>query len=274
MNRILTLIAVVAVCLNAASAQQAQTQTNNSASSQTSASANSKNLDLQSGTNISGELQKTLDVRKAKVGDQVVLKTTKAIKSDGRKIVNKGATLIGHVTDVAGKTDSNNSSSISILFDTVQDGSLTYPLTATIRSLTGRRTNSPSDNETMFSSESNARSSSNASMAPVGGGGLVGGVTGAVGSTVNSSTATVGSVVGATTGAAGSVVNTTGNVVGGATNGVTGSLGRIQISESANASADGSSVLSLNGENLRLEKGTTFNLVVGQSANASTDKQP
>jgi hypothetical protein len=68
-------------------------------------------------------------------------------------------------------------------------------------------------------------------------------------------------------------VNSTTSVVGNTATGVGHSLGGIQISQSSNTSVEGSSVLSLQGRNLRLEKGTTFNLVLAQSASASTSKQ-
>jgi hypothetical protein len=89
-----------------------------------------------------------------------------------------------------------------------------------------------------------------------------------VGSVVNSTTSTVGSVVGGTTAAVGSTVESTTS----AGTGVRRSLGGIQISQSSNASVEGSSVLSLQGGNLRLEKGTNFNLVLTESASARTAK--
>ncbi|MGH9907765.1 MAG: hypothetical protein ACRD8U_19530, partial [Pyrinomonadaceae bacterium] len=77
-------------------------------------------------------------------------------------------------------------------------------------------------------------------------------------------------VVGASTGAVGSAVDATGRTVKGATAGTGRSLGRIQITESSSTSAEGGVVLSLRGENLRLEKGLTFNLLLNRSANAGT----
>jgi hypothetical protein len=70
------------------------------------------------------------------------------------------------------------------------------------------------------------------------------------------------------------VVNATGNVAGSSTGAVSDSLRGIQISESANASASGTSVLSLAGKDLRLEKGTSFTLVLNQSAKTEISKQP
>ncbi len=273
MNKTLMSVLLLVTCVIPLSAQQAENQTTAAAAASTETSAAAKNLQIQSGTQLSGELQKTIDVRKAKVGDPVVLKTTKAIKSEGRKIVHKGAKLHGQVTEVTQKTKSNAASSISILFDRLEDGSLSIPITATISSITKVHSNTTNG----FRSESEAQSASGASMqsAPASGrGGLVGGVTNTVGGAVNSSTGTVGNVVGGATSTTGSVVGTTGDVVGSSTAGLSGSLSKIQISESSSTSASGTSILSLTGENLRVEKGATFNLVVTQSTSAEISRQP
>jgi hypothetical protein len=58
--------------------------------------------------------------------------------------------------------------------------------------------------------------------------------------------------------------------VGNVASGVSRPLPGIQISQSSNTSVQGESVLSLQGGNLRLDKGTRFNLVLTQSASAGT----
>src|SRR4029078_12208857 len=90
-----------------------------------------------------------------------------------------------------------------------------------------------------------------------------GGLLGGVGSTV-------GGAVGGTTSAVGSAVNSTTGEVGNTVTGVGRSLGGIRISQSSSATVEGSSVLSLQGQNLKLEKGTNFNLVLTESVNART----
>lgn len=275
MNQTLMSVLLLVTCAFPVLAQQAKSETTATAEAGTQTSAAAKNLQIQSGTQLSGELQNTIDVRKAKVGDQVILKTTKAVKSEGRKIVHKGAKLHGQVTEVTQKTKSNAASSISILFDRLEDRSLSIPITATISSIT--RAHSSSSNDNRYRSESEAQSVSGASMqsAPASGrGGLVGGVTNTVGGTVSSSTSSVGNVVGGATTTTGAVVGTTGNVVGSSTAGLSGSLGQIHISESSSTAARGTSVLSLTGGNLRVEKGATFNLLVTQSASAEISRQP
>src|SRR6185503_13144176 len=94
-----------AACTGLANAQTAQTHA--SGNIQNQASASTRHVTLDSGTRLSGELQNSIDVRKAKVGDQVVLKTTQALKSGGRTVVKKGSRLVGRVTEGAQTTKGN-----------------------------------------------------------------------------------------------------------------------------------------------------------------------
>lgn len=243
--------------LSVVPAQSGDTRT--SASGNGNATATANRTMIQAGTQLAAELQSTLDARKARVGDQVLLKTTKAIKAEGQTVVKKGARLIGRVTEVEQKTKANATSQVSVLFESIESGSLAIPITATITSITSGRAAARANDDAMF--EGSARSNTSASTQS--GGGLVRGVT-------NTATGVVGGVVGGTTSAVGSTVNSTTGAVGNTAGGLTRSLGRIQISESTSASAEGGSTLSLRGDNLRLEKGTHFNLVVNQSASAGT----
>ena len=80
--------------------QTANSSASGSARSQNNVSKENGVINIASGTEITGELQNTLDVDKAKVGDQVVLKTKKAIKQNGEVVIDKGSKLIGRVTGV------------------------------------------------------------------------------------------------------------------------------------------------------------------------------
>ena len=273
MKRTILAANLMLVCGLAVSAQTANTNAQGEASSQTSAAARAanKSINLDSGTRMAGELQSTLDARHAKVGDQVVLKTTQAIKSHGRTVVSKGSRLVGHVTEVSQKSKSSGESRIGLLFDRLEGGSLNVPIAATITSVVNAAARARANDEDLFAGNANSASSARASSggsrsSSSGTGSLVGGV-------VNSTTSTVGNVVGGTTAAVGSTVDSTTNVVGNSTAGLGRSLGGIQISQSSDTSVEGSSVLSLQGNNLRLEKGTTFNLMLTQSASVGTTRQ-
>jgi hypothetical protein len=266
MKRTISTLGVALACSLSAYAQTTTTRVSAEASQTTAVQKQSdKSINLESGTRVAGELQNTLDVRKTKVGDQVILKTTQAIKSGGRTIVGKGARLVGHVTEVVQKTNSSGESRVGILIDRLEQGALAVPITATISSITSAAASARSNGDDIVSDNASAggSASSMSSARASSNGGLLGGV----GNVVNSTTSTVGGVVGGTTSAVGSTVDST-------TAGVGRSLRGIQISESSSTSVEGGSVLSLQGSNLRLEKGTNFNLVLTQSASAGTGRNP
>jgi hypothetical protein len=201
------------------------------------------------------------------------LKTTQAVKSGGRTVVGKGSRLIGHITEVAQKSKASGESRVGILFDHLERGSLEVPISATITSITSGRASARANNDGMFESDTSASGSARStSSARSSSSGSNSGLLGGVGGVVNSTTSTVSGVVGGTTSAVGTTVDSTTNAVGGAATGGGRSLGGIQISQSSNTSVEGGAVLSLQGGNLRLEKGTNFNLVLTQSASSGTAK--
>src|SRR5438132_13381059 len=100
MKKILLGILLVAAITGAAFGQTSETRARTAASNDTSASKRGQQLNLQSGTQLTAQLENTLDARHAKVGDRVVLKTTQAIKQSGEIVVPKGSRLLGRVTDV------------------------------------------------------------------------------------------------------------------------------------------------------------------------------
>src|SRR5258705_8679645 len=131
MNRMVLVIAAVFVCSATSFSQIADTRSRTAAdaNARTSASKAGRNVSIESGTHLAGELQNTVDVRKARVGDEVVLKTTQAIKSEGRTVLNKGARLVGHITEVAQNTKARVESRFGFLFDKLESGMLAGPFT-------------------------------------------------------------------------------------------------------------------------------------------------
>jgi hypothetical protein len=254
MRRIVLGLGLVFVLSITGLAQKSSTRASGSATSNTSASKNGKNIDIASGTQITGQLQNSLDVQKAKVGDEVVLKTTSAVKQNGQVVIQKGSRLIGHVTEVQQRAKGQAASKVGVLFDTLAQGGNQIPISAVITSITQARASS-SVGDDISSDVSGSSSTTASTRSSGGGGGLLGGVGNTVGGIVNSTTQTVGGVT-----------NTVGQTVGNTTQTVGGTLRGIQISQSTDASASGGSTLSLNGGNLRLDKGTTFNLSLSESA--------
>lgn len=267
MKRIFLAISLVAALASLTMAQKTSTHADGSASNETSLKQQGRQIELESGTQLPAQLESTLDARHVKPGDRVVLKTTKAVKQNGQVVIEKGARLIGRVTDVQQQTKTTGESHIGLVFDRLRSGSREIPITATILSITQAQTRAQTGN-TDFESDTMARSSTTTSASSPrssnSGGGLLGGVGNTVGGAVNTTTSTVGNVAGTTTTAVGSTVGATTSSAGN----LTGSLSGLQITQSGSASAEGGSTLSLTGRNLRLESGTTFNLALNNSAKA------
>lgn len=241
MRRILLSLVLTATACTAALAQQVRGGAE--ARTDTSAHKEGHGLNIASGTRLAAQLENTLDVNRARVGDRVVLKTTEAIKSGGATVVRKGARLLGTVTDVRRSARGGAESSITLLFDRLESGSLSAPIEATVNSVTQLSAHGRADNDN-FEPSAGARNDTSAR-----GGSLLGGVTGAVGDVVGGAT----------------------DAVGATASGVGRTLGQIRVTQSTDASVEGGSVLSLSGGNLRLEKGTTFRLTLSQSAGVNDD---
>ena len=203
---------------------------------------------------VDAQLQKSIDVKKAQVGDEVILKTTRAIKQNGETIIPKGTSLVGRVTEVQQRSKDNAMSKLGMVFDRIEGKNLAAPITASIISITSARA-ATSVGDTLGSSVSGS-SQSSGSASTSGGGGLLGGVGGTVGGVTN----TVGGLANTATQTVGGVANTAGSTLGSTTGTVGQTLNGIQISNSVSGSAGASTVLSTPNKSLKLEKGVTFQM--------------
>lgn len=204
---------------------------------------------------LQAELQNTLDVKNARVGDQVILKTTQTVRQDGNVVIPKGTSLIGRVTEVQRRAKNGAGSKLGLVFDRLQGKELSAPISATIVSITDLRAANSLSSDTLNSDIMGSNTTSARSSAGGGsGGGLLGGVTNTVGGVLNTTTQTVGSVTSTAT-----------QTVGGTTQTVGRTLNGIQISSSANGSAQSSTTLTSPKGDVRLQKGVMFNLNVEKS---------
>lgn len=208
---------------------------------------------LQTGTNIEAQLQSMVDVRKSKVGDQVILKTTKTIKQNGEVLVPKGTNLVGRITEVQRKSKENATSRVGMVFDRIQGKRLDTPINLSIVSVAAARAGATAGD--LFAGDvSGSSSTSGSASSGRSGGGLLGGVGSTVGGVVNTTTQTVGNVAGTATNTVSQTAGTLGNTVNG-----------LQISNSVSGSASSSSTISAQGKDVRIDKGATFNLRVDGS---------
>lgn len=260
MKKTFILIGIIAVLSIPAFAQKQKTQPdtepNPTRSSKNAKGSNSGDSVLMAGTNLDAQLQSMIDVKKSKVGDEVILKTQKSIKQNGEVIVPKGCRLVGRITEVKQRTKDNATSRIGMVFDRIQGKNLDMPINASIVSVVTAQGNAAAGD--LFATDISGSSSTSGGASAGrssggGGGGLLGGVGSTVGGVVNTTTSTAGHV-------AGTATNTVGNTVGQ----TTGTLGRtvngLQISQSASGSASSSSTISAQGKDVKIEKGATFQL--------------
>src|SRR5262249_49354797 len=104
MNKLIFAITLAAICATVAFGQTAKSNASANANGNASVSKQGQQLAIQSDTQVTAQLENTLDVRRAKSGDRVVMKTLQPIKQNGQTIIPKGSRLIGHVTEVAQRT--------------------------------------------------------------------------------------------------------------------------------------------------------------------------
>jgi len=180
-------------------------------------------------------------------------KTTQSIKQDGQVVIPKGSRLIGRVTDVQQRAKNGAASKLGLVFDQLQNGQMLTPITASVVSITNANA-AASVGDTLDSDLSGSSSTSSRTSSGGSGGGLLGGVTNTVGSVVNTAGQTVGGVT-----------NTAGQALGTATSTAGRTINGLQISTSASGSAQSSTTLSSPNNNVRLEKGVTFNMNVQRS---------
>ncbi|HEV8383489.1 MAG TPA: hypothetical protein VGQ11_01365 [Candidatus Acidoferrales bacterium] len=229
---------------------KADAKANNKNSAQASSGENS--LDLGSGSTLEATLTKALDVRKNKVGDEVVAKVTRDVKSDGKVVLAKGSKLLGHVTEAKARGKGESESALGIAFDraVTKDGQ-EHPVNVAVQAIAAAESAaSAAVDDTSLMTASNARgvaagSATAAPSRPAGSSG--GGVLGGVGSTVSGATNTVGSVVGsAPAGAVGGTVSSATNAAGS----VTGSSSGGAVNAVGNLTSESNGVIGLQGLNL------------------------
>jgi hypothetical protein len=275
-------------------------QLSNSASAGSTANARSGSVQASGSTNaaaagaemrpVNGELQSKLDAKSAKVGDEVVVKTTQSATTADGTVIPKGSRLVGHVTTVVAHSKESANSQLGIAFDRAElKGGQSLPLHSEIRSLTAPA--SVATAGTMQSDDSfgnggmgGGRVSGGAmgggamSAGRSGGGGLLGGG-GTVGAVGNSAGA-VGSSAG---GMANSSIHAPGNVAGDVAGNVSGTVqgaGGVATNAAANtqarttgvqgvmlagdATGTASGMLSASKQNVHLDSGTQ--MVLGVAA--------
>lgn len=83
---------------------------------------------LENGSILYAELSRTVDAKKAKVGDPVSALLVADVVSRGKIVVRRDSKLLGHITEVQARTKENPESRLGIVFDkvTTKEGDVVF----------------------------------------------------------------------------------------------------------------------------------------------------
>jgi len=161
---------------------------------------------------VTGELQRRLDSKTAKVGEPVVLKTTEKTRTADGTVLPRGSRLIGHVTFVQAHEEGHEESSLGVVFDRAElKNGQSFEIRSVIESV--RPSQAALDANEMDNDDAGAGISGMGGGARAMGGGMVGGHGGGL---VGGGGA---GLVGNTTAAAGRIGSGVGTAAGGAVDG-------------------------------------------------------
>ena len=212
---------------------------------------------LQSGSSIHATLEKPVDARKNKPGDQVVAKTNEDVKSEGKVVLPRGSKIVGHVTEVKAREKGQVESAVGVVFDhaVLKNGSQ-MPLSLAVQAVGNGA--AQAEDDSLLTSENTAATGkvtgSGSGMTRTGGG-VVGGVRSTTGSLVNTAgsvgAGTVNTATGAAAGASSSLNSNSRGVVG---------LRGLNLVSSASSSNSGT--FTSQNSNVHLDSGTQLILSV------------
>jgi len=246
--------------------------------------------DLAGASEMSATLERPVDARRAKPGDEVAAEMDEDFVTQSGVTIPRGAKLVGRVTEARPHTRGEGAaaSQLGIVFDkAVLEGGREVPMHATIQAVAAARSQvqgraGPASHDVGAFGASRASGSGAGNLggglggSAVGaGGGLAGGVTGRAGAAIGGVTRVSGAGVGAAAGGAAGVAAQGGAVLGSSAGAVGGlsSSGRliagsrgvfglrdVGIASGAAAGAQGT-VLTSASRNVRLDGGTQLLLV-------------
>lgn len=159
---------LVSLCLaSTARGQSAPSQNPSTTPPQATSPQNATTTEqLPPGTTICAVLDKTLDTKKAKAGDAIVAKTTMAVLAHGKVVIATGEQVLGHVTRVTVRSGNNAKSEVGVAFDRVvlKDGSQ-MPLPLTLQAIGYGGLPLPTEDEPASNSPYSATSSAGTGLA-------------------------------------------------------------------------------------------------------------
>lgn len=239
---------------------------------------------LRAGMQLEALLDGEINSGKNKPGDKFIMRTAKDIKLENGLVLKKGTKLIGRVAEAQRFDKSSGSSKLVLVFDELNNKELSGALTATIVSVARAESSSAlsSMQDDPFGEIDAPGMSRGEARAGAASGGLLGGVTGTAGSAIGSTVGAAGEIAGGTASrtaaTVGSGVKAAGETAGDLSTAASGTVratadraagtgssaagaivkGASPLALAASSETAGSSVLTLQGKDLKLEKGSRF----------------
>ena len=103
---------------------------------QTGGSEKKEGPALPAGIAINAVLERSLDSKKAKLGESIVARTTEDAKDGGRVVLPKGSKVTGHVTQSSARSKGDNNSTLVLQFDRAETkGGQEVPLDVNLQAL-------------------------------------------------------------------------------------------------------------------------------------------
>jgi hypothetical protein len=243
---------------------------------------------LAAGTAVNAELDKSLDSKKAKVGDAVAARTTEAVKEDGKVVLPKGTKLTGRVVRASARSKGDSDSTLGVQFDRAElKGGQEMAVQLTLQALAAPAGVTPIGGDDLQGMGNAGGSASTSGSSRAGVGAPVGGAVSGAGSTVARTTGSVAgaadSTVNSTTNAASGVAGAAGATTQGAVGGLNSSgqltsnsrgvfgLNGLSLSADQSNSTQGSLIAS-SGKSVRLDSGTRLLLTTQANTSASAQR--
>ncbi|MDP9082572.1 MAG: hypothetical protein M3N50_02230 [Pseudomonadota bacterium] len=253
-----------------ASADRNGASATNADSSKAAANSKHANANVEGSSEMTATLTKPLDARTAKPGDSVSARTDKDSKGSDGTTIQRGSTLIGHVTKAQPKSSTNGSSDskLGFVFDkaVLKDGR-EVPLNSTVQAIGAAQ----SDSAIVGDDARGALAAGGYGAATTRGGGLLGGGAGGLarnaGGTVNTAVSGAGGLATRSAGAVGGL--SAAGTLTPASRGVFG-LNDFSLASAAEGSAEGA-IVSSPTQNVRLDRGTK--MLLFNSAEVSNSAQ-
>ncbi|HLJ25578.1 MAG TPA: hypothetical protein VKY85_02605 [Candidatus Angelobacter sp.] len=218
------------------------------------------------GTDVVVELSKSVDARKAKLGDPVKATVTQDVIAHGKIVIRRGSKLVGHVTQTKARSKEDQESLLGVVFDkAVLKGGREMDFVAPVRALAAPMRMSTVDKPDLMLPPAMGTSSGSNAPQPMGGrGATTGSGRGSVNSSASNNSATTSNQASQAAQAAqlspvstGKNPNSEFGIMGGGSRGVFGLPG-LRLSAG--------SIISSTSQNVKLDSGTQMVIQVNNVA--------